>query len=476
MNFSRFRSALLLLLVGSVIVGAVALRLIPGDSVRASAQGPTPGHTNAPGETNCTACHTEFPVNSGTGSVQITGIPKNYRPGQQIPVTVTVTQSDGVIWGFQLTTIDRTGERIGAYTLPSGTPPQLQIDNGNIGGLQRRYVSHTSEGTASPVFGSKNWSFTWTAPATRVGKIDFFAAGNAANSDGGPNGDQIYTTAVSTLSGSGVANFDTDYATDVSVFRPSDGTWYVLRSSDDGFEAAQFGSAGDVIVPGDYDGDGEADLAVWRPSNGVWYIQGSGGGLTIVQFGAVGDVPVVGDYDGDLKSDLAVWRPSTGVWYIFRSSDQAYDVRQFGISTDKVAQGDFDGDAKTDIAVYRQSNGTWYVWRSSDQAVSFVQFGQDGDMPVQSDYDGDGRVDRAVYRPSNGVWYMLRSSEGFGAVQFGIATDVPVPGDYDGDGKTDNAVYREGIWFIYRSSDQGFDVRSFGIVGDDPIPAGYIAR
>ena len=97
-------------------------------------------------------------------------------------------------------------------------------------------------------------------------------------------------------------------------------------------------------------------------------------------------------------------------------------------------------------------------------------------MPVQSDYDGDGRVDRAVYRPSNGVWYMLRSSEGFGAVQFGIATDIPVPGDYDADGKTDNAVYRDGVWFIFRSSDQGLAVRTFGIASDVPIPSGYIAR
>mgnify|MGYP000905525463 FL=1 len=239
MNVSRIRKLSLLLFVALVLGLAIVLRSLPGNYVQASAQGPTPGHTNAPGETNCTACHTEFPVNSGTGSVTITGIPKNYRPGQQIPVTVTVSQNDGVIWGFQLTTIDRTGIRVGSYTLPGGTPPEMQIDNGSIGGLQRRYVSHTSEGTASPVFGSKNWTFTWTAPATRVGKIDFFAAGNAANSDGGPNGDHIYTTSVSTLSGSGVANFDMDYSTDLSVFRPSDGTWYVLRSSDDGFEAAQ---------------------------------------------------------------------------------------------------------------------------------------------------------------------------------------------------------------------------------------------
>ena len=161
----------------------------------ASASGPTPGHTDAPGESNCTACHTEFPVNSGTGNVLITGIPANYLPGQQIPITVTVNQPDGVLYGFQFTAINPSGGRVGTYTLPPVTPQPLQLDNGIINGMERRYVMHTSEGTSSTMFNTRSWSFTWTAPSERVGKISFYAAGNGANSDGGPNGDQIYTTA-----------------------------------------------------------------------------------------------------------------------------------------------------------------------------------------------------------------------------------------------------------------------------------------
>src|SRR4029078_89729 len=75
------------------------------DKVAASASGPLPSHTNAPGQTNCTQCNTHFPVNSGTGSVAITGLPTRYAPGQQIDLTVTVSQSDAVIYGFQLTAI-----------------------------------------------------------------------------------------------------------------------------------------------------------------------------------------------------------------------------------------------------------------------------------------------------------------------------------------------------------------------------------
>ena len=36
-----------------------------------------------------------------------------------------------------------------------------------------------------------------------------------------------------------------------------------------------WGISGDVPVPGDYDGDGKTDMAVWRPSLGVWFIVNS---------------------------------------------------------------------------------------------------------------------------------------------------------------------------------------------------------
>lgn len=477
MNKSAGRRTRLKLVILALFIAAAAFAAFLPDArpVGASVSGPAPTFTNAPGETNCTVCHGDFPVNSGTGNISITGLPPNYSPGQEIPLTVTVSQSDAVIYGFSLTAIDAAGDKVGTYILPTENPPTLRIQQGFVNTSIRDYVSHTVNGVTPTIFGTKSWTFTWKAPTLRAGKVGFYAAGNAANSDNSPTGDRIYTTSSSTLSGSALSNFDADGLSDVAVFRPSSGVWYALNSTDGNFQAVQFGLDGDIIVPGDYDADGLTDRAVWRPSTGVWYVQKSTGGFIIVQFGSPGDIPVTGDYDGDLKSDIAVWRPSTGVWYILRSVDSTYDIRQFGIATDKPAQGDFDADGKTDLAVWRPSTGVWYIWRSTDAGFSIFAFGSDGDRPVQGDYDSDGKTDAAVFRPSDGVWHLLRSTAGYGAVQFGLSADVPVPADFDGDGKTDIAVFREGVWYILRSSDGSFTVALFGQAGDVPVPAGYIA-
>ena len=68
------------------------------------------------------------------------------------------------------------------------------------------------------------------------------------------------------------------------------------------------GVSADKPVQADYNGDGKTDLAVWRPSTGQWFVRG----ISTTTYGVATDKPVPGDYNGDGKYDLAVWRPSTG--------------------------------------------------------------------------------------------------------------------------------------------------------------------
>lgn len=158
---------------------------------------------------------------------------------------------------------------------------------------------------------------------------------SSERSGGSGSGDIYSVTRVSVNRGA-TADFDGDGRTDVSVFRPSDGTWYVMESSSNTFRVTQFGSNGDRVVAGDYDGDG--------------------------------------------RTDQAVFRPTDRNWYILRSSDGAVSITNWGLATDRLVPGDYDGDGKTDIVVYR--NGTWYIINSSNGRISYQQFGLNTDIPI----------------------------------------------------------------------------------------------
>src|SRR4030095_2822740 len=185
------------------------------------------------------------------------------------------------------------------------------------------------------------------------------------------------------------ADFDGDGKTDISVFRPSEGNWCVVRSLTNTLQVVTWGLADDKLMPGDYDGDRKTDFAVWRTSDNVWYVLWNNGGTPMyIQWGLSTDIPVAGDYDGDGKTDIAVWRPSTGVWYILRSSD-------------------------------------WLL--------QFKQFGVEGDVPLVGDFDNDRRSDLVVFNPSNAMWKIEQSTLGYKSAQFGLVTDKLAPADYDGD-------------------------------------------
>lgn len=183
------------------------------------ASNPPDGHTGAPGDSLCSACHS--PANPAyAGTVTINGVPSTIQPNTDYNVTVTVTKTagNGVKAGFQWVALNESNQNAGTV-VNTGPATGTDFFNG------RTYVDHRP--AQNFIGNTVNYTFTWRSPLGPAGsEVTMYAVGNIANGNNAESNDRIVTTSQSyTIAGGGsplVVNIINP--TDVSCFGGNNGT------------------------------------------------------------------------------------------------------------------------------------------------------------------------------------------------------------------------------------------------------------
>lgn len=177
------------------------LVLFAATALFADVNGADPRLTGAPGDQNCTRCHSGTALNSANGSIKI-ATNLSYTPGVKQRITVTVADTGQRRWGFELTArlnSNLSGGQAGTLAAVDSNV-RITCETGRAAPCTStsviQYATHTQAGTRAGTTGSVDFLVDWTPPATDVGKITLYAAGNAANANNADTGDRIYTTSV----------------------------------------------------------------------------------------------------------------------------------------------------------------------------------------------------------------------------------------------------------------------------------------
>jgi hypothetical protein len=141
-------------------------------------------------------CHDSLEANADDrGRIELTGVPSTYDAGKPYLLTFTVHHPTARRWGFQLTAVTvGTMRPAGDFAALPGDATTQRITGGEAG---RVYIEQGGPGRLATGINqpdSFSWRFYWIAPKEDGSEVVFFGSANAANGDGAPGGDAIYST------------------------------------------------------------------------------------------------------------------------------------------------------------------------------------------------------------------------------------------------------------------------------------------
>ncbi|MCX6210260.1 MAG: hypothetical protein NTZ59_12380 [Bacteroidetes bacterium] len=142
------------------------------------------GYTGATG-VYCNSCHSDYPLNSVGGNIELTGLPSgNYIPGAMYNLSIKIKHNaaNRERWGFSMKAVESaTNNDIGTLS----TTNNEAILNGSE---LSHYYPQSVTATDSFIYNNLHW----TAPNTPNKNVIFYYVGNATNNSSGTDDDYIY--------------------------------------------------------------------------------------------------------------------------------------------------------------------------------------------------------------------------------------------------------------------------------------------
>jgi hypothetical protein len=393
-----------------------------------------PRLSGAPGESTCLQCHNDYKLNEGKaegGSLELVGFPDRYVPDREhFPMKIRINHPGARRWGFQISTRLADGRQAGHVHVTDIDHTDLLLAGDIL------YMNHTRAGTYPGREGPIEWEFEWhSEEVPGSGPITIYVAAVAADNDGTPQGDYVYTATKVLQQGErrgkpywvAVGDFNRDGIADLARanFETDNVSIYLGGDADEVFSEPS-----------------EFDLSQHPTGNGPYMV-------------AAGELVIAADRISFLVTANSMTN-TISRW--FGAGDGSFgSARQFTVGTEPraVAMGDFNRDNSDDVVTANWGSNNVSVLLSLPDSLSFappVNYPVAGrpSFVAVGDLNGDDKLDLVVSNDeSNQISVLLGNGDG----TFAMRRDFPAGGmhptaiaigDFDNDGKPDVVVVNQG--------------------------------